>query len=113
MALYRVRWYYAIEDKCAAKVTVRSRWLNMNNNNNIIKKKDNNDRKSCVGFGVGFGLIGGSIFSTIVLIAGSNFPTIAEMIYEFPLIWALGPSFGMLVGIIIGSIMDLNKIKKV
>ncbi len=85
----------------------------MNDKNNIIKKQDNNDRNSCVGFGVGFGLIGGSIFSTIVLITGSNFPIIAEMIYEFPLIWALGPSMGMLVGIVIGSIMDLNKIKKV
>ena len=82
----------------------------MNDKNNINKKQDNNDRNSCVGYGVGFGLIGGSIFSTIVLIGGSNFPTIAEMIHEFPLIWALGPSFGMLIGIVIGSIMDSNKI---
>gem|GEM_PF-1341159 len=92
----------------------------MNNKNNNNKKQDNNDRNSYVGYGVGFGLIGGSIFSTIILIGGSifstiiliggsNFPTIAEMIYEFPLIWALGPSFGMLIGIIIGSIIDLNK----
>lgn len=84
----------------------------MNDKNNIYKKQDNNDRNSCVGYGVGFGLIGGSIFSTIVLIGGSNFPTIAEMIYEFPLIWALGPSFGMLIGIVIGSIMDFNSTKK-
>ncbi len=80
----------------------------MNDKNNNNKKQDNNDRNSCVGYGVGFGLVGGSIFSTIVLIGGSNFPAIAEMIYEFPLIWALGPLFGILIGIVIGSIMDLN-----
>lgn len=71
----------------------------MNDKNNINKKQDDNDRNSCIGYGVAFGLIGGSAFSTIV---GMNF--------GFPLIWAFGPGFGMLIGIVIGSIMDLKKI---
>lgn len=80
-----------------------SKWgLNMSDKNNINKKQDNNDRNSCVGYGVAFGLIGGTTFSTIVV-----------MIFEFPLIWMLGPSFGMLIGIVIGSKMDeIKKDKK-
>ena len=74
----------------------------MSDKNNINKKQDNNDRNSCVGYGVAFGLIGGTTFSTIVVI-----------IFEFPLIWMLGPSFGMLIGIVIGSMMDeIKKDKK-
>lgn len=73
----------------------------MNDKNNINKRQDNNDRNSHVGFGVAFGLLGGAAFSTIV-----------GMFFEFPLIWAFGPGVGMLIGIVIGSVMDLNKNKE-
>jgi len=73
----------------------------MNDKNNINKKQDNNDRNPHVDFGITFGLLGGAAFSTIV-----------GMFFEFPLIWAFGPGFGMLIGIVIGAIMDLNKNKK-
>lgn len=70
----------------------------MTDKNNINKKQNNNDRNSYVGYGVAFGLLGGAVFSTIV-----------GMFFEFPLIWAFGPGVGMLIGIVIGSIMDTNK----
>ncbi len=73
----------------------------MNDKNNINKEQEHNDRNSHVGYGVAFGLLGGAAFSTIV-----------GMFFEFPLIWAFGPGFGMLIGIVIGSIMDLNKNNK-
>ena len=59
---------------------------------------DKNDKNTHVGFGITFGLLGGAAFSTIV-----------GMFFEFPLIWAFGPGFGMLIGIVIGAIMDLKK----
>ena len=65
-------------------------------NKNIINKKQ--DKNSYVGFGVAFGLLGGAVFSSIV-----------GMLFEFPLIWAFGPGLGMLIGIVIGSIMDSIK----
>jgi len=70
----------------------------MTDKNNINKKQNNNDRNSYVGYGVAFGLLGGAVFSTIV-----------GMFFEIPLIWAFGPGVGMLIGIVIGSIMDTNK----
>ncbi|WP_226036758.1 hypothetical protein [Aquibacillus saliphilus] len=73
----------------------------MTDKNNSNKKQDNNDRNSYVGFGVAFGLLGGAVFSSIV-----------GIFFEFPLIWAFGPGLGMLIGIVIGSIMDLNKNKE-
>jgi len=72
----------------------------MTDKNNINKKQDTNDRNSYVGFGVAFGLLAGAVFSSIV------------GIFEFPLIWAFGPGLGMLIGIVIGSIMDSNKNKE-
>lgn len=73
----------------------------MTDKNNVNKKQVNNDKNKYVGFGVVFGLLGGSALSSIV-----------GTLFEFPLIWAFGPGFGMLIGIIIGSIMDLNKNKE-
>lgn len=73
----------------------------MNDKNNINKRQDDNDRNSYVGFGVGFGLIGGAMFSTII-----------GMLFKFQLIWTFGPGFGMLIGIVIGSIIDSNKNNK-
>ncbi|WP_461611905.1 hypothetical protein [Cytobacillus kochii] len=73
----------------------------MTDKNNINKKQDNNDRNSYVGFGVALGLLGGAVFSSIV-----------GIFFEFPLTWAFGPGIGMLIGIIIGSIMDSNNNKE-
>lgn len=73
----------------------------MNEKNNINKGQDNNDRNSYVGFGIAFGLLGGAVFAIIV-----------GMFFKFPLIWAFGPGFGMMIGIVIGAIMDLNKNKE-
>lgn len=58
----------------------------------------NNNHVSYIGYGVAFGLIGGTIAASIL-----------GLLFETPLVWAFSPGFGMLIGIIIGSIMDLNK----
>ena len=63
-------------------------------------KEDNDHVNSHVGYGVAFGLIGGAAFSSIV-----------GLLFEFPLIWAYGPGFGMMIGIVIGAVMDANKNK--
>ena len=73
----------------------------MTDKNNINKKKDNNDRNLYVSYGVAFGLLGGTVFSSIV-----------GMFFKTPLIWAFGPGLGMLFGIVIGAIMDSNKNKE-
>lgn len=73
----------------------------MTDKNNTNKEQDNNDRNSFVGFGVAFGLLGGALFSSVV-----------GMFFKYPLVWAFGPGLGMLFGIVIGSIMDSNKIKE-
>lgn len=73
----------------------------MTDKNNFNKKQDNNKKNSYVGFGIVFGLLGGAVFSSIV-----------GIFFEFPLIWAFGPGSGMLIGIVIGSIMDSNKNKE-
>lgn len=73
----------------------------MADKNNINKKQDNNDRNSYLGFGVAFGLLGGAVFSSLV-----------GMSFEFPMIWAFGPGLGMIIGIVIGLIMDSNKNKE-
>jgi len=68
--------------------------------NDIKNKEEKNDENSYVGYGVAFGLIGGAAFSSI-----------AGLLFEFPLIWAYGPGFGMMIGIVIGAVMDANKNK--
>lgn len=87
-------------ENCTVKIKIWRRWVIMADNNKIHKKQDNN-RNSYVGFGVAFGLLGGAILSIIV-----------GLFFEFPLIWTFAPGFGMLIGIVIGSIMDLNKSKE-
>lgn len=75
----------------------------MNDRNDINSKdatnnkEDNYDKNSHVGYGVAFGLIGGAAFSSIM-----------GIFIESPLIWAFGPGFGMLIGIVIGAVMDSN-----
>lgn len=73
----------------------------MTDKNNTNEEQAHNDRNSFVGFGVAFGLLGGAVFSSIV-----------GMFFDFPLIWAIGPGLGMLIGIVIGSIIDSNKFKE-
>jgi F0F1-type ATP synthase assembly protein I len=68
------------------------------------KKRDNNYYLS---FGIGFGLIGGSLFATII---GSVFGLIGDS--SFPMVMAFSPAIGMIVGIVVGAIMDSNKNKK-
>ena len=70
----------------------------MNDKKNINKIQAENAMNSSVGFGVGFGLLGGAAFSTII-----------GMFFDFPLIWAFGPGFGMLIGLVIGIMMDKIK----
>lgn len=61
-------------------------------------KEGEQERSSHVGLGISFGLLGGAAFSTII-----------GLLFEFPLIWAFGPGFGMLMGIVIGAVMDSNE----
>ncbi|UOQ85759.1 hypothetical protein [Gracilibacillus salinarum] len=61
----------------------------------------NNNKNLYVGYGVAFGLLGGAVFSTVV-----------EMFIKTPIIWAFGPGLGMLIGIVIGTIMDSTKGEK-
>jgi len=58
--------------------------------------KDNNN--SYIGYGVAFGLIAGTLFSIVF-----------GMFLSTPLIWAFGPGIGMMIGIVIGSMMDFKK----
>lgn len=62
-----------------------------------MSDKNSKNQNYYLSFGIGFGLLGGTIFSTIV-----------GMFFKFPLIWALGPGLGMLIGIDIGVMMDKN-----
>ncbi len=59
--------------------------------------KNNNEKNSYIGYGVGFGLLGGAIFSSLI-----------GMFFDSTLIWAFGPGIGMMIGIVIGTIMDYN-----
>ena len=59
---------------------------------------ENNDRSPYMGYGVAFGLLGGAVFSSVV-----------GMFFKFPLIWAFGPGIGVLLGIVIGSLLNPNK----
>lgn len=61
----------------------------------------NNNKYSYIGFGISFGLIGGALTAVII-----------NLFIETPLVWAFTPGFGMLIGIIIGAIIDHNKNKK-
>jgi uncharacterized membrane protein len=62
------------------------------------KETKQKDRNSYVGMGISFGLMGGAALSTII-----------GLLFDFPLIWAFGPGFGMLMGILIGSVMDSKR----
>ena len=61
----------------------------------------NNNRHSYLSFGISFGLLGGALSAIII-----------NLFFKTPLVWAYAPGFGMLIGIIIGAIIDQNKNKK-
>lgn len=63
--------------------------------------EDKNNKNYYLSYGIGFGLLGG-VFLAVLL----------GLFLETPLVWAFAPGFGMLAGIIIGTIMDSNKNKK-
>ncbi len=71
------------------------------------KNNINKDNNSYVSFGVGFGLLGGSLFAIII---GLVFGLIGDSI--FTIVMALGPAFEMLFGIVIGAVIDYNKNKE-
>lgn len=56
--------------------------------------KDNN----YVSYGISFGLLGGTIVTSILSVFTSS-----------PLVWALGPGIGMLLGLIVSLIMVSNE----
>lgn len=72
-----------------------------------MSDKNNNDNNYYLSLGVGFGLVGGSLFATII---GFVFGLMGDSL--FLILMGLGPSFGMLIGIVIGIIMDYNKNKQ-
>ncbi|MDV4150724.1 hypothetical protein R0131_07725 [Clostridium sp. AL.422] len=65
------------------------------------KNNHNRNEHSYVGYGIAFGLLGGTLFSIII-----------NLFFKSQIDWTFEPGLGMLIGIIIGSIMDQNKNKK-
>jgi hypothetical protein len=63
--------------------------------------EDKNNKNYYLSYGIGFGLLGGFFLAVLL-----------GLFLETPLVWAFAPGFGMLAGIIIGTIMDSNKNKK-
>lgn len=77
--------------------------MDMNDKNDMNRKQGEDQDQamiSHVAYGISFGLLGGAAFSTFI-----------GLFFDFPLIWAFGPGFGMMMGIVIGAVMDLNKNK--
>ena len=62
--------------------------------------EDKNNRNYYLSYGIIFGLLGGAFLAVLL-----------GLFFDTPLVWAFAPGFGMLAGIIIGIIMDSNKIK--
>lgn len=67
-------------------------------------KEDQNNKNYFLSFGIGFGLLAGVLFASF-----------SGIFIESPLsstfIWGLGPGLGMLIGIVIGSLMDYKQNK--
>ncbi|WP_201259885.1 hypothetical protein [Tissierella sp. P1] len=79
---------------------------NTNKDNSYNNKNQENDNNHYVSFGVGVGLIGGCLFATVI---GVVFGLMGDNL--FPMVMALASGFGMLMGIVIGAVMDNNKNK--
>lgn len=63
------------------------------------KNNDNeNNKNQYLSYGVIFGLLTGALATVII-----------GMFVKTPLIWTITPGIGLLIGIIIGIIMDANK----
>lgn len=73
----------------------------MYNKDNKNNNKDQNNKNYYLGYGIGFGLIGGALLSSIT-----------GIFIELPLIWTFGPGLGVLIGMVIGAIRDKNKNNK-
>ncbi|HLR71453.1 MAG TPA: hypothetical protein VK085_08480 [Pseudogracilibacillus sp.] len=58
---------------------------------------ENHNHNKHLGYGISFGLIGGALLAVLL---GSFFNTM--------LVWAFAPGFGMLLGMMVGIIMDAN-----
>lgn len=103
---YYLTWYIDFEalqlikltSRPSVKYSKRSR-VKMTDKNKPDNEPEKNHSNSAIGYGVAVVLIGGALISSIV-----------GIFFRFPLIWAFGPGFGMLIGIVIGSIMESNKI---
>ena len=65
------------------------------------KQSKENNQQSYIAYGVAFGLLGGSILSSL-----------AGLLFDTPLVWAFCPGIGLMIGIIIGIVMDANKNKE-
>ncbi|WP_373470773.1 hypothetical protein [Carnobacterium alterfunditum] len=48
-------------------------------------------------YGIGFGLMGGSLLAVMM-----------GMFFEFPFIWAIGSGVGILIGVVVGTLMDTH-----
>jgi len=79
-------------------LTVHKETICMREDKEQNRKTKQQDRNTYVGMGISFGLMGGAALSTII-----------GLLFDFPLIWAFGPGFGMLMGILIGSVMDSKR----
>ena len=62
---------------------------------------EDNNKNYYLRYGIGFGLLGGALLAVFL-----------GLFLNTPLVWAFAPGFGLLAGIIIGNIMDVNKNNK-
>ena len=62
--------------------------------------EDKNNKNHYLSYGIGFGLLGGSMLAVLL-----------GLFLDTPLVWAFAPGIGMLAGIMIGIIMDSNRNK--
>ena len=63
--------------------------------------EDKNNKNDYLSYGISFGLLGGAFLAVLL-----------GFFLDTPLVWAFTPGFGMLAGIIVGTIMDSNQNKK-
>ena len=59
------------------------------------KKKN---EENYLAYGMSFGLLGGTVFSSLLFV-----------ITKSPLVWAFGPGFSLLIGLVVGTLIGNNK----
>lgn len=62
--------------------------------------KKNDEENETLAYGLSFGLLGGTVLASLLF-----------AITNSPLVWAFGPGFGLLIGLIISTFMEQNKKK--